>query len=138
MGWAEFVEAESGSSSTEPPSTWHEAIDSTISDQVLRDSLPHRTSDERAQIAGALLGVTTWQAVCDEFQIPRDVLIPRSLRRQAGAKKHPEKIGRTRRPTPSPCDLDQPEAVDAASSVNLLSIRASKGRRSPASKPVEP
>ena len=74
-----IVEAESGTSSTEPPSTWHEAVESTISDEVLRASLPHRTSDERSQIASALLGVTTWQAVCDEFQIPREVLIPEVL-----------------------------------------------------------
>lgn len=106
-----IVEAESGSSSTEPPSTWHEAIDSTISDQVLRDSLPHRTSDERAQIAGALLGVTTWQAVCDEFQIPRDVLIPEVFDDRLAPRSTRRKSGRARRPTPSPGDLDQPEAV---------------------------
>ena len=101
-----IVEGEGGTSSTQPPSTWHEAVESTISHEVLRGSLPHRTPDERSQIASALLGVTTWQAICDEFQIPRDVLIlevfddtnaPRSTRR---------KSGNSRPPTPVPGDLD--------------------------------
>jgi hypothetical protein len=110
-----IVEAESGTSSTEPPSTWHEAVESTISDEVLRASLPHRTSDERSQIASALLGVTTWQAVCDEFQIPREVLIPEVLD-DSPAKITRRKSGRSLRPAPLPDDLDQAEASQTAAS----------------------
>jgi hypothetical protein len=51
----------------------------TVSDKVLNGSMPHRSPEERSQIAGALLGVATWQAVCDEFQIPRELLIPEVL-----------------------------------------------------------
>jgi len=111
-----IVEAESGASSVEPPSTWHEAVESTISDEVLRASLPHRTSDERSQIASALLGVSTWQAVCDEFQIPRDVLIPEVFDDTPAPKSTRRKSGRARRPTPLPGDLDRAEASQAAAS----------------------
>jgi hypothetical protein len=110
-----IVEAESGTSSTEPPSTWHQAVESTISDEVLRASLPHRTSDERSQIASALLGVTTWQAVCDEFQIPREVLIPEVLD-DSPAKATRRKSGRSLGPAPLPDDLDQAEASQTAAS----------------------
>jgi hypothetical protein len=111
-----IVEAESGTGSTEPPSTWHQAVESTISDEVLRASLPHRTSDERSQIASALLGVTTWQAVCDEFQIPREVLIPEVFDDRPAPKPTRRKSGRSLRPAPLPDDLDQAEASQTAAS----------------------
>jgi hypothetical protein len=88
-----IVEAEEASRSV-TPSVWREVADMTISEEVLRGSLPHRTPEERSEIAAALLGVTTWQAVCDEFQIPSEVLIPevfddrpepRAGRRQSGS-----------------------------------------------------
>jgi hypothetical protein len=82
---------------------------------VLRASLPHRTADERSQIASALLGVTTWQAVCDEFQIPREVLIPEVLD-DSPAKTTRRKSGRSLRPAPLPDDLDQAEASQTAAS----------------------
>ncbi len=111
-----IVEAESGTSSTEPPSTWHGAVESTISDEVLRASLPHRTSDERSQIASALLGVTTWQAVCDEFQIPRQVLIPEVFDDRPASKTTRRKSGSSLRPAPLPHDLDQPEVSHTGAS----------------------
>ena len=111
-----IVEAESGASSTEPPSTWHEAVQSTISEEVLRGSLPHRTSDERSQIANALLGVTTWQAVCDEFQIPREVLIPEVLDDRPAPKATRRDSGRSLRPAALSDDLDQAEASQTAAS----------------------
>ena len=111
-----IVEAETGTSSTEPPSTWHEAVESTISEEVLRASLPHRTADERSQIASALLGVTTWQAVCDEFQIPREVLIPEVFDDRPVPKTMHRKSGRSLRPAPLPDDLDQAEAPQTAAS----------------------
>src|SRR5712691_1040264 len=70
-----IVEGEEGTGSV-VPFVWRQVADLTISEEVLRGSLPHRTPEERSEIASALLGVTTWQAVCDEFQIPADVLIP--------------------------------------------------------------
>jgi hypothetical protein len=109
-----IVEAEKGTTSVEPSSAWHEAVELTISDEVLKGSLPHRSSDERSQIASALLGVTTWQAVCDEFQIPREVLIPEVLDDRPAPKTTRRKSGRSLRPVPLPDDLDQAEASQTA------------------------
>lgn len=101
-----IVEAENGTNSVEPPSTWHEAVESTISDEVLRGSLPHRSPEERSQIASALLGVTTWQAVCDEFQLPRAVLIPEVFDdTPAPSRRRPARSLRT-----TPADRDRAEA----------------------------
>lgn len=104
-----IVEGESGTGSIQPPSTWHEAVESTISHEVLRGSLPHRTPDERSQIAAALLGVTTWQAICDEFQIPRDVLIPEVFDDTPAPKSTRRKSWKSRLPAPAPGDLEQSE-----------------------------
>jgi hypothetical protein len=95
-----IVEAEQGTSSAEASSAWQEAVELTVSQHVLNGSLPHRSPEERSQIAGALLGVTTWQALCDEFQMPREVLIPEVLddRPPPGATRR--KSGRTLDPTP--------------------------------------
>ena len=110
-----IVEGESGTGSIQPPSTWHEAVESTISHEVLRGSLPHRTPDERSQIAAALLGVTTWQAICDEFQIPRDVLIPEVFDDTTAPRSTRRKSGKARRPAPGPGDLDiVPTAGDSS------------------------
>jgi hypothetical protein len=95
-----IVEGNEGSG-TEAPAVWREVADVTISEDVLRGSLPHRTPEERAEIAGALLGVTTWQAVCEEFQIPSPVLIPevfddrpepRATRRRSGGTQQPSSL----------------------------------------------
>jgi hypothetical protein len=109
-----IVEAGAASSASEPPFTWHAAVESTISDEVLRGSLPHRTPDERSQIASALLGVTTWQAVCDEFQIPRDVLIPEVFDHTLGARTTRRKSGKSPRPTLPAGDRDAVETSDTA------------------------
>jgi hypothetical protein len=96
-----IVEAEKVTDSAEPSAAWRAAVDATISEEMLKGSLPHRTPEEREQIAGALLGVTTWQAVCDEFQIPREVLIPevlddrpapRAARRKSGSLPQPSEL----------------------------------------------
>ncbi len=102
-----IVEAERGTSSVEPPSAWHDAVGLTISNDVLEASLPHRSPDERMQIASALLGVTTWQAVCAEFQIPREVLIPEVFDDRPAPGTTRRKSGRSPRPALSPDDLDQ-------------------------------
>jgi hypothetical protein len=44
------------------------------SEGVLEGSLPHRSPEERRALAGAFLGITTWQRVCSEFKIPPSAL----------------------------------------------------------------
>jgi hypothetical protein len=68
-----IVDAGKGSS-TEPPLEREEAAKTTTSEEVLRRSLPHRSQEEAGAIASSFVGVTTWQAVCDGFQINRSVL----------------------------------------------------------------
>ena len=102
-----IVEAEEGTASVGPSSAWHQAVEMAIAEEVLEGSLPHRTPDERSQIAGALLGVTTWQVVCDEFQIPREVLIPEVFDDRPAPGSARRKSGRTPQPTIVPGDLDQ-------------------------------
>jgi len=102
-----IVEAEEGTASVGPSSAWHQAVEMAIAEEVLEGSLPHRTPDERSQIASALLGVTTWQVVCDEFQIPREVLIPEVFDDRPAPGSARRKSGRTPQPTIVPGDLDQ-------------------------------
>jgi hypothetical protein len=109
-----IVEAEPGTTSVDAPSAWKEAVELTISDEVLKASLPHRSPDERSQIASALLGVTTWQAVCDDFQIPRDVLIAEVLDDRPAPAATRRKSGKSLRPAPLPDDLDQAQGSEAA------------------------
>jgi hypothetical protein len=84
---------------TEPPAVWREAAADAVAEETLAQSLPHRTAEERAAIGAALLGVTTWQAVCEELAIPPQVLISEVLdpeperrprRRSSGAVRPPE------------------------------------------------
>lgn len=58
----------------EPAPVWMEAARSTLSDEVLQASLPHRTAEERTAIASGFLGVTTWQRVCTALEIPWTVV----------------------------------------------------------------
>jgi hypothetical protein len=109
-----IVEAEPGTTSVDAPSAWKEAVELTISDEVLKASLPHRSPDERSQIASALLGVTTWQAVCDDFQIPRDVLIAEVLDDRPAPAATRRKSGKSLQPAPLPDDLDQAQGSEAA------------------------
>jgi hypothetical protein len=102
-----IVEAEEGAASVEPSSAWHQAVEATITEEVLKGSLPHRSPEERSQIASALLGVTTWQAVCDEFQIPRAVLIPEVFDDRPAPATTRRKSARSLRPKPLPNGLEQ-------------------------------
>jgi len=106
-----IVEAEQGTSSAEASSAWQEAVELTVSQHVLNGSLPHRSPEERSQIAGALLGVTTWQALCDEFQLPREVLIPEVLddRQPPGATRR--KSRKSLGPASQLDELDPAEAL---------------------------
>ena len=51
------------------PEAWEDHAHATVSQDALDRSLPHRTNTERAAIAAAFLGVTTWQTVCKAFDI---------------------------------------------------------------------
>lgn len=49
------------------PSVWRQACESSLSDEALQTSLPHRSLDEAKAISRCFLGATTWQAVCESF-----------------------------------------------------------------------
>lgn len=57
------------------PAAWVQYAKATVSQDALDKSLPHRTTEERAAIANAFLGVTTWQAVCAAFDIDTGVML---------------------------------------------------------------
>jgi hypothetical protein len=59
-----------GNGGTDVPPEWREASISTISAEAVQGSLPHRSRDEQVGIRDAFLGITTWQRVCNEFNIP--------------------------------------------------------------------
>ena len=46
---------------------WLRAVNETVSERALAESLPHRLDDVKEQIADSFLGVTTWERVCDAF-----------------------------------------------------------------------
>jgi hypothetical protein len=52
---------------------WKNAASQTISPETLKKSLPHRSDSERAQIADAFLGITTWRKVRDATGLPHDI-----------------------------------------------------------------
>lgn len=49
------------------PAGWETVAADTVAQDMLANSLPHRSPDERAAIAAGFLGATTWQDVCIEF-----------------------------------------------------------------------
>lgn len=51
------------------PEHWQMAAHETIKPQVLNDALPHRSTAEKQEIAGAFLGVTTWQKICQTLNL---------------------------------------------------------------------
>lgn len=61
------------------PEEWQAFANATVGDEAVNGSLPHRGEQERNTIQTAFLGVTTWQAICNKFQIPHEVLIPEVL-----------------------------------------------------------
>jgi hypothetical protein len=64
--------------SSEVPAVWREACSMTLSGDALSTSLPHRSVEERRQIASGFVGATTWQAVVAEFGLPGSVLRERA------------------------------------------------------------
>ena len=55
----------SGVDPTQPSQHWHSECAAQYAPEMLADSLPHRTEEERAAIGRNVLGVTTWQSVCN-------------------------------------------------------------------------
>jgi hypothetical protein len=106
-----IVEAEKETATVEASPAWHEAVELTVSDEVLKGSLPHRSPDERSQIAGALLGVTTWRAICAEFQIPREVLISEVFDDRPPPKTTRETSVKALGPAALPADVDHAESA---------------------------
>lgn len=52
------------------PAYWQDYSDRLASAEVMASSLPHRGPDEQRAISECFVGVTTWQQVCHEFDIP--------------------------------------------------------------------
>ena len=68
-----IVEAEPEVDVAAVPEKWIAAARQTTSPTALDESLPHRSAAERADIAAAFVGVSTWQIVCAEFGIQIDL-----------------------------------------------------------------
>lgn len=82
-----FVVEADGKDSVTAPSMWEEAVTLTTANEALKGSLPHRAPEEQTAIGQALLGVTTWQAICAEFNLPTEVLIPEVLEAPRGPRR---------------------------------------------------
>ena len=63
-----------GNGAADIPARWLEFARQTVSPDSIASSLPHRGPEEQRGIAAAFAGVTTWQAVCEEFGIPWNAL----------------------------------------------------------------
>jgi hypothetical protein len=65
-----IVEGLGGREAVTPSAFWQAQCRAQYADAMLRESLPHRTPEQRQAIGDGIIGVTTWQAVCAEFRIP--------------------------------------------------------------------
>jgi hypothetical protein len=65
-----IVEGPGGRKAVEPSDYWKEQCRAQYAEDMLRDSLPHRTPEQRQTIGDGIIGITTWQRVCAEFRIP--------------------------------------------------------------------
>jgi hypothetical protein len=65
-----IVEGQSGAYAMVPSEYWLKEAKDQVLERTLADSLPHRSADERIQIADGFVGVVTWQRVCAEFALP--------------------------------------------------------------------
>jgi hypothetical protein len=72
------VEADREIHPTDVPSLWQSAADTTLSREAIDGSLPHRGAAEQREIAGAFVGVTTWQMIVEAFQLPPGTLLDRA------------------------------------------------------------
>jgi len=53
---------------------WKGYAEQMAEEAVLQGSLPHRSSEDRRELAASFLGITTWQRVCGAFNIPLSAL----------------------------------------------------------------
>jgi hypothetical protein len=60
---------------TKVPPAWRDAAESTVSAEALAGSLPHRNEAVRSEMARSFRGAVTWQAICQEFELPPETLI---------------------------------------------------------------
>lgn len=56
------------------PDVWLRASQECLYPEVLSSSFPHRSSHEAEAISRCFIGVTTWQRVCQQFQIDLGLL----------------------------------------------------------------
>jgi hypothetical protein len=69
-----FFVVEAHASGDEVPAAWQLACRDALGVTALESSFPHRSASERAAIAACLAGVTTWQRICNTFEIPLSTL----------------------------------------------------------------
>ena len=69
-----IVEGIGGAEGEEVPQHWRTVCSETTKAETVAGSLPHRSINERDQIAASYIGVTTWQRLCAEFHIPWEEL----------------------------------------------------------------
>jgi hypothetical protein len=67
--WGLFIVEGDLPKTVDVPERWKGFSNDTTNPMVLEESLPHRSAQERLAVAHSYVGVTTWQAVCDQFQI---------------------------------------------------------------------
>lgn len=60
------------------PAHWRDSLRKLRSEDILGSSFPHRSSAERNDVAACLMGATTWQTVCQTFDISPTAL-PRTI-----------------------------------------------------------
>jgi len=65
-----IVEGDGDATATTPSAHWQTECAAQTESTMLLDSLPHRNAIQREQIARGIVGVTTWQAVCQRFRLP--------------------------------------------------------------------
>ncbi len=63
-----------GSPDGSVPQKWVDACIQTLDHDVLEQSLPHRSQEERGLISKAFLGVITWQQACVSLGVPLSAL----------------------------------------------------------------
>jgi hypothetical protein len=68
------VEGDGDANALAPAVRWIRECAAQYEQSMLDDSLPHRTSAQRRQIADGVLGVTTWQSVCAAVGVPWESL----------------------------------------------------------------
>jgi len=64
-----FFIVEGNNEDVEVPLNWIEFAKLTIRQDAIASSLPHRGPEEQRGIASCFAGVTTWQRLCEVFNI---------------------------------------------------------------------